>query len=287
MDIVVIFNGMGNQMSQYAYYLAKKKVNPNTRIIFDPNSRKKHNGYDLERAFGIKINESLLLKLLQIIYLLSSRFGVLKFLGIRIIHEPLNYDYTPSLMEKGSLGINYYQGGWHSEKNFIQIVDKINAAFIFREECNDYRFNEWLNILRCDNNSVSLHIRRGDYLDIKDSDYWQLNGVATLDYYYRAIDYFRHHVDIPRFYVFSNDLDWCKEVFGTNDFSYIDCNQGIDSWRDMFLMSECRHHINANSTFSWWGAWLCKYKDSVTVCPEKFIRNVVTKDFYPERWLKL
>ena len=68
MDVVVIFNGLGNQMSQYAYYLAKKKVNPNTKVIFDIMSKHNHYGYDLERAFGIEVNKTLLIKVLQIIY---------------------------------------------------------------------------------------------------------------------------------------------------------------------------------------------------------------------------
>ena len=74
MDVVVIFNGLGNQMSQYAYYLAKKKVNPNTKVIFDIMSKHNHYGYDLERAFGIEVNKTLLIKVLQIIYVLSRKF---------------------------------------------------------------------------------------------------------------------------------------------------------------------------------------------------------------------
>ena len=286
MDVVVIFNGLGNQMSQYAYYLAKKKVNPNTKVIFDVMSKHNHYGYDLERAFGIKVSRTFLIKFLQIIYILSRKISQFKYIGIRIISEPLNNDYTPLLVQKGPFGINYYVGGWHSEKYFMNISNEVKNVFTFCEQSNDGRFNEWLHVIRGDNSSVSVHIRRGDYMNIKSTDYWQLNGVATLDYYKKAIDYIRQHVKTPHFYVFSDDLDWCKEQFGT-EFFYIECNQSVNSWSDMYLMSECHYHINANSTFSWWGAWLCKFEDSITVCPERFIRNIVTKDFYPERWHKI
>lgn len=221
MDVVVIFNGLGNQMSQYAYYLAKKKVNPNTKVIFDIMSKHNHYGYDLERAFGIEVNKTLLIKVLQIIYVLSRKFRLFKSVGVRTIYEPLNYDYTPLLMQKGPWGINYYVGGWHSEKNFMNVPDEVKKAFMFREQPNEDRFNEWLQVIRGDNSSVSVHIRRGDYMNIEPTGYYQLNGVATLDYYHEAIDYIRQYVDTPHFYVFSNDLDWCKEQFGVENFFYI------------------------------------------------------------------
>ena len=106
MDVVVIFNGLGNQMSQYAYYLAKKKVNPNTKVIFDIMSKHNHYGYDLERAFGIEVNKTLLIKVLQIIYVLSRKFRLFKSVGVRTIYEPLNYDYTPLLIPQGPFCIN-------------------------------------------------------------------------------------------------------------------------------------------------------------------------------------
>lgn len=70
-------------------------------------------------------------------------------------------------------------------------------------------------------------------------------------------------------------------------FCYIDCNSGNDSWQDMYLMSRCRNHINANSSFSWWGAWLSLHDNGITVCPQAFISTMKTKDIYPESWIKI
>lgn len=78
-----------------------------------------------------------------------------------------------------------------------------------------------------------------------------------------------------------------KRSLGGGSFCYVDCNKEAESWQDMFLMSQCRHHINANSTFSWWGAWLGQYADSITIVPKAFVSTMETKDIYPEKWIKL
>ena len=138
-----------------------------------------------------------------------------------------------------------------------------------------------------DDNSVSLHIRRGDYLSIPASSIRQPGGIATIEYYKKAIEYMLSIKPQSTFYVFSNEIEWCKKVFDGLKMVFIDCNRKNYSWRDMYLMSICRHHIIANSTFSWWGAWLCKHKGSITICPERFIQKYETKDIYPENWIKI
>ena len=94
-------------------------------------------------------------------------------------------------------------------------------------------------------------------------------------------------IEEPMYFVFSDDIAWCQEHFRNIKCHYVDINNGTKSWRDMFLMSLCHYHINANSSFSWWGAWLCKYEDSITICPEEFIRGVDIKDVYPESWIRI
>ena len=91
----------------------------------------------------------------------------------------------------------------------------------------------------------------------------------------------------PSFYVFSDDINWCREHFIGNEYHFVDCNNGLNSWRDLYLMSLCRHHINSNSTFSWWGAWLCEYDDKIVITPEEYIKDLSTPDVYPAEWIKL
>lgn len=88
------------------------------------------------------------------------------------------------------------------------------------------------------------------------------------------------------FYIFSDDITWCKAEYKDLMPTFIECNKKNKSWRDMLLMSLCTNHINANSTFSWWGAWLST-KNGITICPTEFIHNVVTRDIYPETWVQL
>lgn len=291
MDIVVVFNGLGNQMSQYAFYMAKKKYNLKCHVIFDPKSVNTHNGLELERIFGIELNKNLFDKIVSSFYgyILNKRIvnRLFNMVGVKIVHESKNYDYQERLLKSYSEGINFYWGGWHSEKYFRGIEKEIKEIFKFPPVCGSPDFKEWLRLISLDGNSVSLHVRRGDYLNKPSDPFYQFSGVCTIDYYKKAIAYIQEKIVSPNFYVFSNDVDWCMQTFGTDSMYYIDCNKGKDSWRDMYLMSECRHHINANSTFSWWAAWLSPHSEGIVLRPKFFIKDVETKDYYPKRWITI
>lgn len=289
MEFVAVFNGLGNQMSQFAFYLAKKKYNPNCRllIIDNPDS---HNGYELARVFNVDYSPSIFDKFISLLYRKlywkKSVQCMLHMIGFRAIIEPRNYDYSFDYLKNNKYGIKIYVGGWHSEKYFTHIEKEICTIFDFSVD-KDLHYQEILNKIRTDNSSISIHIRRGDYLNIKPNDFWQLNGVATDEYYRKSLKYITEKVQHPHLYVFSNDIEWCKQNIQYSNVTFVSCNKGTNSWRDMQLMSECRHHIIANSTFSWWGAWLSKDKNGIIIHPQWFIRDVLTKDFYPDRWICL
>ena len=289
MEIVFIFNGLGNQMSQYSFYMAKKKRSMFSFALYDKSSIHEHNGYELDKAFGIISN-----KLLQnVLYWIFVYWNGNKYIRpllnpfVCLIKEPLNYDYTPSLLCKGKKLFNYYWGGWHSEKYFSEYRSELLETFSFKKDIMGKENTMWERIIKSDLQSVSIHVRRGDYTHISKDDYYQFNDVATIEYYKKAICYIKKHIDTPPFFVFSDDPQWCRELFHEKNFTFIDYNTGLMSKYDMYLMSLCRHHINANSTFSWWGAWLCKYEDSIVIVPKDFIRGVLTKDLYPEKWIKI
>lgn len=286
MDVVLVFNGLGNQMSQYAFYLSKKCYNKNCICIFDPSSMNNHNGSELETIFGIKYGHSFKEKI-AIFFLKFIRKQKIKMLfaklGIRFIYENDNYDYNVKNILPGENVINYFWGGWHSELYFNDIDKKIKSIYKF-PKVKDEVFNDYAKCLS-EEHSVSIHVRRGDYLDIKSDNKYQLNGVCNLLYYKKAICYFKQKNNFSKFYIFSNDILWCKENFIGESYIFVDINKGKDSWKDMYLMSLCHHHIIANSTFSWWAAWLTPYADSITVRPHAFLKNLVTKDFYPKGWI--
>lgn len=287
MDIIRVFNGLGNQMSQYAFYLAKKRMHP-LQTFFITNkyaSENIHNGYELGRVFGIKscrLKESVLFHIMQSMYVPVWGY---RFLGrfAHSIEESPNYDYDAHKLDTASrIGFTFYWGGWHSEKYFAHIRKDILEAFKFDESKLNGSTKGWREIIMADKHSCSLHIRRGDFLKDKK---WA--DAISDGYYERAIKYMRNQCSDIHFYVFSNDLEWCKKHFGNSGFFYVEGNDGLDSWQDMFLMTKCHHHINANSSFSWWGAWLCTDDNSITIVPSMFRSDLVTKDIYPERWLKL
>lgn len=290
MNIVLVFNGIGNQMSQYAYYVANKNRLRFPFFLFFTNNGNEHNGYELERAFGIHEKNKLISKILRVIYfrVLEPQTFFSRLLGkiFSIIYEPVNYDYTPGLINSKTL-FKFYWGGWHSEKNFVDVKDEIKSIFKFNlsyanKECKDVD-----TIISKTQTSVSLHVRRGDFLKVNPDSIYNFANVATIQYYKSAIAYMIEKFENPTFFVFSDDIQWCKDNLKEGNFVYVMCNTKENSLYDMYLMSKCDHHINANSTFSWWGAWLTETDKTVVICPKEFLKNTETKDIYPARWIKI
>lgn len=292
MDIVIIFNGLGNQMSQYAFYLAKKQRTPRCKVMFDISSKDNHNGLELEQLFGIKLNRSITMDLINFVFRVIRRFRLTRFvrlLGIKIIYEPLSYTFDSNNLNNKNVPISIFIGGWHSEKYFKSMQKQLQALYQFPnvdENTQEGReYNQWLKIIKEDEISVSLHIRRGDYLtESSDSPYQYY--ICPMEYYLEAIQYFLRNYKNPNFYVFSNDIEWCKNNIKAQNLNFINCNSGKNSWRDMSLMTQCRHHIVANSSFSWWGAWLSPH-NGVTIRPKRFLNNHDTPDYYPQSWITL
>lgn len=289
-DIVTITHGLGNQMSQYAFYLAKKQTRKNTWAI-NLCDTGEHYGYELGRIFNVKI-EGFLNRFFYYIYRAWNGrpfFHKLVAPLVSVQYEQKNYDYLPDYFKSGKKLFNFYFGGWHSEKYFLRARNEVLETFQFKNTSDDTlsQVNRSLKKrIVSDLSSVSLHVRRGDYLKRTDTHY-KFDGICTPEYYQKAINYIREKVSSPHFYVFSDDIAWCKEIFGSIDFTYIDNNKGTNSYLDMYLMSLCHHHINANSTFSWWGAWLSQKEDSLIISPSEFIRDTITKDIYPAHWIKI
>lgn len=140
----------------------------------------------------------------------------------------------------------------------------------------------WIEKIRtAEERSVSLHIRRGDYL-------LALNGTPALGeaYYRRAINMMRQRVGNPQWFIFSDDIDWCRQKFVDLEGACFVTGNEDTPWEDIRLMSSCRNHIIANSTFSWWGAFLAS-EAGVTVCPNPWFKGMPTcaDVMVPEDWL--
>jgi hypothetical protein len=289
MDVVIVFNGLGNQMSQYAFYLQKKNINKSTYFI---PFCKDHNGLELERVFGINCKETIVQKLLYLLFriLLTDKVKIvsspvkrlLTLLNCKIVKENFNYNFNKEFIIP-SKGITFYYGGWHSENYFKDAQDVILNEFEFILPNNPENKSHIESIKAT--NSIALHVRRGDFMN---ADNIHLFGdVCTTKYFEKAVALIESKVVNPHFFVFSNDLKWVKENIAIDNVTYVGCNSGTDSWKDMCLMSLCQHNIISNSTFSWWGAWLNKNANKIVVSPSRFLKEDEFTDVYPDTWIKI
>ena len=174
------------------------------------------------------------------------------------------------------------EGYWQSEKYFSSIRKLLLRTFIPRPR-EDGRFFEFHDKMSHDENSVALHIRRGDYLNLGTKEY---HGLLGLDYYERALACIRGVVEHPSVYIFSDDPDWVQKNYHLTNYEHVDVHQEAGN---IFLMSQCRHHIIANSSFSWWGAWLGDTNNHIVVAPERWFDQGPkdTQDIVPSWWTKL
>jgi len=204
------------------------------------------------------------------------------FFGKRFVAEP-HFHYWSGI---DAVPDNCYLSGyWQSERYFESATAEIRKDFTFKMPLSGRNKELAEQISACD--AVSLHVRRGDY--VSDAKTSSLLGTCSLDYYRTAINHLSERVDSPHFFVFSDDIGWTKENLQL-DFPciYIDHNHGEDSYRDMQLMSLCAHHIIANSSFSWWGAWLNPKEGKIVVAPKRwFAVDYKTDDLIPSEWVIL
>jgi len=175
-----------------------------------------------------------------------------------------------------------YRGYMQSEKYFSHNRSFILDLFAPTVEIGSYIKSKYKNIL--ESNSLSIHIRRGDYVNLP--DYHPLIGV---EYYTEAANHITSKVPIDSYVIFSDDIEYCKKLFGdAKEITYI---IGEEDYIDLYLMSFCKHNIITNSTFSWWGAWLNQNPDKIVVAPKQWFgpakSTLDTRDLIPETWIKL
>lgn len=180
----------------------------------------------------------------------------------------------------------YMEGFWQSEKYFLDIAEMLRQEMSLRylQTPNFQQISQLIN----DNCSISLHIRRGDYVVNPEANSY--HGSCDLDYYRRAVEYIADHTSQPYFFVFSDDPDWVKENLSINfPVNLVSKNDAFHDYEELSLMSQCQHHIVANSSFSWWGAWLNSNVSKIVVAPNKWFGNAQhnTEDLIPDAWIRL
>ncbi|MFH1827617.1 MAG: alpha-1,2-fucosyltransferase [bacterium] len=180
----------------------------------------------------------------------------------------------------------YLEGYWASEKYFKNIEDIIRKEFIFKDKPDTINQKMISRIRHC--NSISIHVRRSDY--IADPKTHNFHGVCGLGYYKKAVSFITKKAINPFFFVFSDDPYWCQtNLRFPSPTVYVTHNLGNKDYEDMRLMSTCKHNIIANSSFSWWSAWLNNNPNKMVITPKKWfnISSINTSDLIPKQWLKI
>ncbi|MBE4618683.1 alpha-1,2-fucosyltransferase [Vibrio navarrensis] len=283
MKIVKVVGGLGSQMFAYALYLSlKEKYDKNEKIYLDTSSFdefQQHNGYELENIFNFKTESSDFVKNLITKKTLLHKFIYRHFFK-KIDASKKNYNFDKSVFTNSSA--IYYQC-WTSWKYFESCEKTIKNSFKF-PKIDELENIEIANIINS-TNSVSIHVRRGDYLNSP-----ALKGLAPEWYYNDAISHINQNVENPNYFVFSDDISWCKENLQLENAKYIDWNKNHKSYRDIQLMSMCKHNIIPNSSFSWWGAYLNNNNSKIVITPERWGNidaGAEIKDMNHPQWVVL
>lgn len=285
--VVFLSGGLGNQMFQYALYASLKEQGYNAKVNMGLLKRDiQHNGYELNKIFNIRATSNILDTFLVrcMYYLYTWKPNILINLGkslFQLLRITLITDRKQLEINKSN--IVYFCGYFQSIKYFSNLKN-ISSIFNFKEGIISKQSKEILSLItQC--NSISIHIRRGDYISGNNKNLY--GGICTKKYYQNAIEIMCSKVSNPYFFIFSNDIEWCKKNINLPHIFYVNCNRGKDSWQDMFLMSKCKHNIIANSTFSWWGAYLNENPLKIVISPSKLTNRGDSPELFPDYWIKL
>ncbi len=184
----------------------------------------------------------------------------------------------------------YLEGFWQSEQYFNGYEDMVRRSICFKKTLN-HESQKIADELANKADTISVHVRRGDYISSKTTN--DLHGICSIKYYTESIKLISNKLNNLHFYFFSDDPGWVKENLlpTVKNASLIEHNTGTESWQDMVLMSKCKHHIIANSSFSWWGAWLNPDKEKIVIAPKNWFSNKTDyfddKDIVPENWIRV
>ena len=303
MKIVNIDGGLGNQMFKYAFALVLREKHPNEIVYIDSRlcryrRPQAHNGYELDKLFNLEIKEATLWQILKIskrafgsvIYKISHRWYE-KYKSYFYEHIDNSYieDYlAPSVYNKDLVDNSaffYFDISAQSWQYYEDYKDLIKKAFVFKIPLDNYNNKIISEMKNC--NSVAIHFRMGDYLLLP---YF---NVCSIEYYNQAINIVKEKLPNIHYYIFTNDTDSFNNNL-SNELSIegeaitiIDKNTVGNNYKDIILMSQCKCVIIANSSFSWWGAWLNEIPNHILISPKRWFLNDECPDICPNDWIRI
>jgi hypothetical protein len=285
MIIIRIHGGLGNQLFQYAYALYLKKILNLNNVYFE---RLRYKG-EIDRPLSIsKFN-------LTSFNLINSDFGRFNNSKINKLYNII-FNYNRYIIEGSSkLSGNYLpriipnqkiflDGYWQKFQIVNEVEDILRSEFILNTSISS-KLSDTEKLIMAQCYSVSLHIRKTDYVSIKKNN--SIFANCSVNYYTEAIEYMLNNVsqDISIF-IFSDDFNWVKKHLHIKSNHYL--IEGNSDIEDLYLMSLCKHNITANSTFSWWGAWLNTNKSKIVTTPSTWFLNGMSEiDLVPHDWIRI
>lgn len=290
MKIINILGGLGNQMFQYALAVSLRAKFPKEDILVDISNFRGyplHNGYELDKIFNLTIKSAKFSQIIKVGY--PYMHYQLWRIGKRILPKRksmiLGFQDRPFDEIDCNMNDAYYDGYWQSECFFKNYRNDVLKEFKFPEISDKKNLEVLMDIKG--KKTLSIHIRRGDYVN-----HPLFKDICTINYYKNALKTIRELSDIERVLVFSNDSVWCEKMFISElpdiNPTFVNWNSGNQSFRDMQLMSYCSHNIIANSSFSWWGAWLNQNPGKIVIAPIKWCNRDIPQSFYiPNSWIKV
>ena len=290
MIIVKLMGGLGNQMFQYAlgrrmaYVLGVK-----LKLDIFGFTNYKLRTYGLS-PFNIQENFA---SPEEVTALKVRKQGIAEHVIRQVLRKPPKpaptyirekklFHFDPDILDLPD-GV-YLEGSWQNEKYFADIEAIIRQEFTVKipQAGKDKELAE--QIASCE--SVSLHIRRGDY--VSNSHTNQIHGTCDQEYYLRCVDCLTQTVKNPHFFIFSDEPEWAHNNLKLSyPTTILDHNKADKNYEDLRLMSQCKHHIIVNSTFSWWGAWLSQNPEKIVFAPKRWLKSNDhdSKDLIPDKWI--
>lgn len=275
MFVVGLFGGLASQMSQYTFSQALSRAYPDVEILYAVASefqpKIQHNGFELEKIFGLKCKRAdwytitklsnfsgrkgIKGKLLNKAMLIKTAICGGKESQITLFDPSV---FIPTIYTMDPLYDRIFWGDW-GEEYYKDEIESMKSVFRFPELRGENNLKILNDIEK--HESVAVHVRRGDYIT---SNLYMLSE----KYYRKAVNIIKKKVDFPKFYVFSDDLEYAKTMFTfIENKEFVEGNQGSNSYIDMQLMSSCNHIIAANSGFSCWGGHLIANHDKIAIAP--------------------
>lgn len=285
MIIIKFIGGLGNQMFQYALYRKFKELGKVVKAdLTEIKEYNRHNGYEIENVFNVKIDEA---SIEEIKELKDNEQDIISKIRRKIFgFKKSHYIEKSNAYDENILNLDniYLDGYWQTSKYFDSIKDVIFEDFNYNF-ASDNKNEEVIKLMK-ESNSVSMHIRRGDY--VSNPEAAKVHGnITTLQYYQNAIKYINENIENPMFFIFSDDVEWTKKNIVVDNSRIISWNRSTDSFKDMILMSNCKHNIIANSSFSWWGAYLNKNKGKKVLAPNRWYNTMEAPDIICDNWITI